>query len=71
MFDTAAVLPRQGAAVFAEEIRSIQGILHDGKSLDATALQTFDAHTAEHTKKPAESYRRSADNSRPGRRSRS
>jgi hypothetical protein len=31
-------------------------------SLDATALQTFDAHTAEHTKKLAESYRRSADN---------
>jgi hypothetical protein len=53
MFDTTAVLPRQGAAVFAEEIRSIQGILRDRKAPDATALQTFDAHTAEYTKKLA------------------
>jgi hypothetical protein len=36
MFDTTEALPRQGAAVFAEEIRAIQGIDHDRKLIQTT-----------------------------------
>lgn len=36
MFDTTDALPRQGAAVFAEEIRAIQGIDHDRKLIQTT-----------------------------------
>lgn len=36
MFDTADALPRQGCAVFAEEIRGIQGIDHERKLIQTT-----------------------------------
>ena len=36
MFDSADALPRQGCAVFADEIRSIQGIDHERKLIQTT-----------------------------------
>jgi hypothetical protein len=48
MFDTSDALPRQGCAVFAEEIRGIQGIDHERKLIQTTVHEVGHALNLTH-----------------------
>jgi hypothetical protein len=48
MFDTSDALPRQGCAIFAEEIRGIQGIDHERKLIQTTVHEVGHALNLAH-----------------------